>query len=45
MVLPLPYSYAIHMAVRRTAHRAAAIDRFAEHCRKNLAAADEPEKA
>ena len=41
MVLPLPYSYAIHMAVRRTAHRAAAIDRFAEHCRENIAAAGE----
>ena len=40
MVLPLPYSYAIHMAVRRTAHRAAAIDRFAEHCRTNLTAAN-----
>ena len=41
MVLPLPYSYAIHMAVQRTAHRAAAIDRFAEHCRENIAAAGE----
>jgi len=40
MVLPLPYSYAIHMAVRRTAHRAATIDRFAEHCRTNLTAAN-----
>ncbi|MBQ7535406.1 MAG: LysR family transcriptional regulator [Stomatobaculum sp.] len=36
-VLPLPYSYAIHIAVRRTAHRAAAVDRFAEYCREQTA--------
>lgn len=35
-VLPLSYSYSIHMAVKRTAHRAAAIDRFAQYCREHI---------
>ena len=43
MVLPLPYSYVIHMAVRRTAHRAAAIDCFAEHCREKIGTAGKPD--
>ena len=32
-VLPLPYSYMIHLAVRDGSGRSAAVDRFAEHVR------------
>jgi len=32
-VLPLPYSYMIHLAVREGGGRSAAVEKFAEHCR------------
>ncbi|MBO5574423.1 MAG: LysR family transcriptional regulator [Clostridium sp.] len=36
IIIPLPYSYSIHMAMRKTEHRAAAADRFAAYCRDYL---------
>ena len=36
IVEPLPYSYAIHIARRRTAKRPAAVDRFAEYMKQNI---------